>query len=251
MILEQVAAGHLSVDEALRAAPPIPELDLGFAKVDVQRNDRCGIPEIIYAAGKTPDHVCQLVQAMRDQDQPVMATRAERSHWEAVCARFPEAAYHKLARIITLPALPVESDPAAGRIAVVCAGTSDLPVAEEAAVAARFLGMQVDGYHDVGVAGLHRLINRLEAIRNADVVIAVAGMEGALPSVLGGLIDRPLIAVPTHVGYGWHLHGLAAFLAMLNSCAPGITLVNVDNGLGAAVAATRIARQSAAARSAE
>jgi pyridinium-3,5-biscarboxylic acid mononucleotide synthase len=220
--------------------PPL-EVDLGFAKADLQRAQRCGIPEVIYAAGKTPDQVRDLFRALHHDDTPVLATRADADHAQAVQSSFPDAVYNETARMILLPDLPV-ADTGHGHIAVVCAGTSDLPVAEEAALTARFLGGHVTRITDVGVAGLHRLINRLPDIRAARVVIAIAGMEGALPSVLGGLIDRPIIAVPTSVGYGLHLQGLTPLLAMLNSCAPGITVVNVDNGFGAAVAATLINR---------
>lgn len=218
------------------------EANLGFAKADLSRATRCGIPEIIYGEGKTPEQVRALAVALHQRGEPVMATRVAPEHMAAVRTSFPQAQYHETARIVIVPGTP----PARliGRIAVVCAGTSDLPVAEEAAVTATFLGAQVERFVDVGVAGLHRLVNRLAAIRRAHVVIVVAGMEGALPSVLGGLIDRPIIAVPTSVGYGLNLDGLAAFLAMLNSCAPGITVVNIDNGFGAAVAATMINRQS-------
>lgn len=239
-LLQQVADGALAPDAAAQALHEVTETDLGFAKADLARYRRCGIPEVIYAAGKTADHVAQIAKALYEKGQPVLATRATPEQAKAVQAVLPEAVYHPVARIIALP-LPDAPAPV-GLIAVVSAGTSDLPVAEEAACTAEFLGARVERINDVGVAGLHRLVNRLDAIRAARVVIAVAGMEGALPSVLGGLIDRPLIAVPTSVGYGMHLQGLAALLAMLNSCAAGITVVNVDNGFGAAVAATLINR---------
>jgi hypothetical protein len=176
---------------------------------------------------------------MRAKGYPVLATRASPAVFDAVRAALPYAIYHAAARAIVVR----DDNPRlTGGIAIVCAGTSDLPVAEEAAVTCEFLGVRADLITDVGVAGMHRLVNRLDRIRKARVVIAVAGMEGALPSVLGGLIDRPLIALPTSVGYGMHLNGLAAFLAMLNSCAPGITVVNVDNGFGAGVAAVLMNR---------
>ena len=239
-ILQRVADGQLTVEEALRQLVSGNEFDLGFAKADLSRPKRCGISEVIYAAGKTPEQVVDIAGALRGQGEPVMATRASTAHYDAVRKQFPDAVWHETARIITLPG-PNSPEPV-GRIAVVAAGTSDLPVAEEAAVTVEFFGARVDRFTDVGVAGVHRLVNRIDAIRQARVVIAVAGMEGALPSVIGGLIDRPLIAVPTSVGYGMNLNGLAAFLAMLNSCAPGITVVNVDNGFGAGVAATLINR---------
>ncbi len=243
-ILKQVADGTLAADDAWDMLRRDDEIDLGFAKADVSRPKRCGIPEVVYAAGKTPEQVRDIVMALHSDEEPVMATRADQPHFDAVQSVLPDAVYHSVPRIITLPG--TEAPEPTGRIAVVAAGTSDLPIAEEAAVTAEFLGGRVDRFTDVGVAGVHRLVNRIDQIREARVVIAVAGMEGALPSVLGGLIDRPLIAVPTSVGYGMNLNGLAAFLAMLNSCAPGITVVNVDNGFGAGVAATLINRTGAA-----
>ena len=216
------------------------EIDLGFAKADLARVKRCGIGEVIYAAGKTPQQVGELAAALAAAGEPVLTTRATAEHAAAVRARFSEAIWNETARTIVVPGR--QQRDAVGHIAIVSAGTSDLPVVEEAAVTAMFFGARVERHLDVGVAGLHRLVNRLDEIRHARVVIAVAGMEGALPSVLGGLIDKPLIAVPTSVGYGLHMEGLAAFLAMLNSCAPGVTVVNVDNGFGAAVAAVLINR---------
>lgn len=239
-ILQRVADQTLPVEEAIRQLGHAGEHDLGFAKADISRPKRCGVSEVIYAAGKTPEQVAGIAGALHEKGEPVMATRADAAHYQAVCAQFPEAEWHETARIITLHG--ADRPEPTGRIAVVAAGTSDLPFAEEAAVTAEFFGARVDRVTDVGVAGVHRLVNRIDDIRKARVVIAVAGMEGALPSVLGGLIDRPLIAVPTSVGYGMNLNGLAAFLAMLNSCAPGITVVNVDNGFGAGVAATLINR---------
>lgn len=238
-LLQQVAEGLMPVEEALAQMSRRPEIDLGFARVDLDRVERCGVPEIIFAAGKTPDQVTRIAEALREKGQPVLATRAEPAVFDHVQKTFPGARYHETARAIVIR----EDEPElTGRIAIVSAGTSDLPVAEESAVTCEFLGGRVDQITDVGVAGLHRLLKRVDRIREARVVIAVAGMEGALPSVLGGLIDRPLIALPTSVGYGMNLNGLAALLAMLNSCAPGITIVNVDNGFGAGVAAAMINR---------
>ncbi len=236
-LLRAVHAGEMSVEAALAKWSATHETDLGFAKADVGRARRCGQREVIYAAGKTPEQVSALFTALGAQSTPVMATRASETHFAAVQQAFPTAEFDPVARIITLGTTPAKPE---GLVAVVAAGTSDLPVAKEAAVTARFMGARVEEYVDVGVAGLHRLVNRIDAIRAARVVIAVAGMEGALPSVLGGLLDRPLIAVPTSVGYGMNLNGLTALLAMLNSCAPGITVVNVDNGFGAGVAAALI-----------
>lgn len=217
------------------------ECDLGFAKADIGRWQRCGVPEVIYAEGKTPEQVQELTRSLHgDAQHAVLATRANAEHVKAIRADFPAAIHNELARTVVVPG--AESVPLTGLVAVVCAGTSDLPVAEEAAVTAEFLGARVERFADVGVAGVHRLLNRIDAIRRARVVVAVAGMEGALPSVLGGLINAPLIAVPTSVGYGASLGGVAALLTMLNSCAPGISVVNIDNGFGAGVAAARINR---------
>lgn len=238
-ILQQVADGSLSVQAALDQVGMHPDVDLGFATVDTDRLKRCGIPEVIFAAGKTPDQVVRIAGTLREKGQPVLATRASAATYEAMRAVFPDAVYHEAARAIIVRDDGPEMK---GYIAVVSAGTSDLPMAEEAAITCEFLGGRVERITDVGVAGLHRLLNRMDQIRKARVVIAVAGMEGALPSVLGGLIDRPLIALPTSVGYGMNMNGLAALLAMLNSCSAGITVVNVDNGFGAGVAATLINR---------
>ena len=217
------------------------EYDLGFAKADIGRTQRCGIPEVIYAAGKSPEQVRALVHALHgDTQQAVLTTRVNEAHVTAIRQEFPDAIHNEAARTVVVQG--ADAVQPIGLVAVVCAGTSDLPVAEEAAVTAEFLGGRVERYADVGVAGLHRLMNRMDAIRQARVVIAVAGMEGALPSVLGGLVDAPLIAVPTSVGYGANLGGVAALLAMLNSCASGVTVVNIDNGFGAGVAAARINR---------
>jgi len=216
--------------------------DLGFAKVDLERPSRCGHPEVIYCPGKTPRAIISIVRALIQAGQNVLATRATRSQYQAVRKVFPAAKYHVEARAITLDVAP--SLPQTGLVAVVCAGTSDIPVAEEAALTAERLGCKVQRFYDVGVAGLHRLLKYIEQIRAASAVIVVAGMEGALPSVVGGLVDKPVIAVPTSVGYGTSFQGLAALLAMLNSCVPGVVVVNIDNGFGAGVAAAMINRGS-------
>jgi len=214
--------------------------DLGFAKVDTDRPRRCGLPEVIYCPGKTSPAIVRIIRSMRRAGQNVLATRATREQFRAVRQAFPKAVFHPMARAITVDCGPLPRS--AGRVAVVCAGTSDIPVAEEAALTAERLGARVDRVFDVGVAGLHRLMRHIERIRAANVVVVVAGMEGALPSVVGGLIDKPIVAVPTSVGYGASLQGLAALLAMLNSCVPGVTVVNIDNGFGAGVAAAMINR---------
>lgn len=217
-----------------------PEVDLGFAKVDTHRLQRRGLPEVIFCPGKTADQIVRIVRALVEKKQNVFATRASVEQFEKVKQAFPKAVYHELARAITID-IQKKKRPI-GMVTVVSAGTSDIPVAEEAALSAERMGAKVVRVYDVGVAGLHRLLNHIEPLRKARAVVVVAGMEGALPSVVGGLIDRPIIAVPTSIGYGTSMKGLAALLAMLNTCVPGITVVNIDNGFGAGVAAAMINR---------
>ena len=242
-VLDQVRAGTLRPHDAAKRIGDLPYAEVahavGATMIDHHRELRTGIPEIVLGASKTAE---QIAAAMRElaRGGAALATRVDLVKAEAVRAILPDSNVHALARIVTLGTPPARA--AAAPIAIVCAGTSDLPVAEEAALVAEFLGAKVIRICDVGVAGLHRLLARLDDIRVAGVVIAVAGMEAALPSVLGGLIDQPLIAVPTSVGYGVAVDGLVALAAMLTSCAPGIVVVNIDNGVGAAVAAVRIAR---------
>ena len=212
--------------------------DLHFAKPDYARQQRCGVPEVIYGAGKTASQIVAIMRALNDAGQNAFATRVTPEQAAAVRAELPDAVYRAEARILTRDVIPLP--PRTGKIAVLCAGTSDLPVAEEAAVTAERLGATVERVYDVGVAGLHRLLSRVERFADACAIIVVAGMEGALPSVVGGLIDKPVIAVPTSVGYGASFNGLAALLGMLNTCAAGVTVVNIDNGFGAGVAAARI-----------
>jgi len=210
--------------------------DLGFAKVDHHRHHRKGFPEVIYCAGKTPPQIAKIAKSIADKGQNVLATRADKKAYLAVKKVLKKAKYYETARIIIVKKkVDSRMSNTEHRIAIVTAGTSDLPVASEAAVTAEFLGLKVDRIFDVGVAGIHRLMKNLPQIQKAKVVIVVAGMEGALPSVVGGLIDKPIIAVPTSVGYGSSFKGLSALLTMLNSCAPGIAVVNIDNGFGAAV----------------
>lgn len=215
-----------------------PATNLGFARVDLERGRRCGLPEVIFCPGKTPQQVSRIMTAMTEAGQNVLATRATREMFEAIRRVHATTVYHEQARCLTLDVAPLPSP--RGCVAIVTAGTADLPVAEEAALVAERMGARVERCYDAGVAGLHRLVDRLALLRRANAIVVVAGMEGALPSVVGGLVDRPLVAVPTSVGYGMHFNGLAALLAMLNSCAAGITVVNVDNGFGAGVAAARI-----------
>ncbi|MFH1390126.1 MAG: nickel pincer cofactor biosynthesis protein LarB [Candidatus Margulisiibacteriota bacterium] len=216
--------------------------ELGFAKVDHQRIHRKGFPEVIYSPGKTPEQIARIALSIHQKGHNVLATRADRKAFLAVKEKLNKAVYHKTARIISVRC-KLEFVNCRSNIAIVTAGTADLPVAEEAAVTAEFLGRKVERIYDVGVAGIHRLIKNLPKINKARVVIVVAGMEGALASVIGGLIDKPIIAVPTSVGYGASFKGLSALLTMLNSCAPGVSVVNIDNGFGAAVCAHYILGQ--------
>jgi pyridinium-3,5-biscarboxylic acid mononucleotide synthase len=214
--------------------------DLGFARVDTDRRRRCGFPEVILGMGKTPEQVAAIARAILKKEPVLLVSRSTPEQFEAVSAAFSEARWHESARCITVerPALPRLD----GTVAVVCAGTSDLPVAEEASVTLDVFGSRVERITDVGVAGIHRLLAVRDRIEAADVIIVVAGMEGALPSAVAGLVSKPVIAVPTSVGYGASFGGVAALLGMLNSCGSGVTVVNIDNGFGAAYAAAQILR---------
>ena len=217
-----------------------PFVDLGFARVDLDRRRRTGFPEVIFGQGKTPTEVAQIAQVILEHEPVLLATRISREQFDAVQAQFPAAVFHERARCLT-----IEREPIAKRkssIAVVAAGTSDLPVAEEAAITLEIFGNKVERIYDAGVAGLHRLLVETDRLRECAVLIVVAGMEGALPSVVAGLVDKPVIAVPTSTGYGASFGGLAALLGMLNSCGSGVTVVNIDNGFGAAYAAATINR---------
>ena len=222
----------------MRAFQSAPIADLGFAQVDLQRALRKNFPEVIFGAGKTPRQVLAIASKLVEQEQHVLVTRITADHARALQKKFRRAVFHEAARCVIIETKLRKKRP--GTIAVLCAGTSDLPVAEEAAVTAEIMGNDVERIYDVGVAGLHRLLRRVDDIRRARVVVAVAGMEGALPSVVAGLVDRPVIAVPTSIGYGANFGGLAALLAMLNSCGSGVTVVNIDNGFGAGYAASQI-----------
>ncbi|MBU0677385.1 MAG: nickel pincer cofactor biosynthesis protein LarB [Verrucomicrobia bacterium] len=241
-LLSKVASGELSPEDASAEIRDHGIADLGFARVDLHRKKRCGMPETIFCEGKTPRQVADIVTALKEAGQHILATRASKQHFDAVVSLHPEAVFHESARAITLDVGPL-SEPV-GSIAVVSAGTSDQPVAEEAALVAERMGAKVERIYDVGVAGIHRLVHHLDTLKKSSAVVVVAGMEGALPSVIGGLIDKPVIAVPTSIGYGMNLQGVSALLAMLNSCVPGITVVNVDNGFGAGVAAAMINRNA-------
>ena len=235
--LEAVASGDLLPDEALARLEASTFVDLGDAKVDVGRASRTGQPEIVYGPGKTPEQVASIAETLiRSGVRPMIVSRATGEQFRAVSAVAPTAVHHERARLIVLA--PLEERP--GRLAVVAAGTSDLPVAEEAAIVAEAFGIRVDRIVDVGVAGIHRLLAFRSTLDAADCVVVVAGMEGALPSAVAGLISSPVIAVPTSVGYGASFGGLAALLGMLSACVPGVVVVNVDNGVGAALSALRI-----------
>jgi pyridinium-3,5-biscarboxylic acid mononucleotide synthase len=242
-LLEDVRRGELSTSDALTQLAKLPYEDAGFAKIDHHRSLRLGLPEVIYAAGKTPQQVAEIFARMAAAGGDVLATRANAAAAAAVQAIAPSASYHETARVIGLRQRTQAK--AAGPIAVVCAGTSDLPVAEEAAVVAEYLGLEVHRIVDVGVAGLHRILAQREILAQVRAVIVCAGMEGALPSVVGGLVAAPVIAVPTSVGYGAAFGGIAALLGMLNSCSPNVSVVNIDNGFGAAYVAAMIVRSSA------
>lgn len=242
-LLAQVAAGTLAPDEALKSIRASAETDIGFAHVDLHRLHRRGFPEVIYCPGKTADQIIAIMKSLSAAGQNSFATRASPDQFAAVHLAFPNAVHHIAARAITLDVSPLP--PPQGRVLVITAGTSDIPVADEAALTAERLGARVERLLDVGVAGLHRLLSHLDELKKARVIIAVAGMEGALPSVVGGLVNVPIIAVPTSVGYGTHLNGWAPLLAMLNSCSPGISVVNIDNGFGAGVCAALINRPAA------
>jgi len=230
-ILEKVKDGKVGIDEGLTLLKSHYYVDVGCAKIDTHREWRVGYPEVIYCSGKTTGQVKTIIEAMLERDVNILATRVSEELFVEITAICPEAVYSSLARAVTIKRKAV--DVPSSYIALVTAGTSDLPVAEEAAVTAELFGNRVERIVDVGVAGIHRLFHNLEAIRGARVVIVVAGMEGALPSIVGGLVDKPVIAVPTSVGYGASFNGLAALLAMLNSCASGVSVVNIDNGYGA------------------
>ncbi|MBN2492858.1 MAG: nickel pincer cofactor biosynthesis protein LarB [Planctomycetes bacterium] len=239
-ILEAVRRGALAPEAALEAVAGPRAEDLGFAVVDHGRGLRCGFPEVILAQGKTPAQVAAIAECVWARSGKLLCTRADRAVFEAVRACVPEAHYEAEARVIQAAREP--SGPGVGRVMVVSAGTADVPVAEEARLTAAMLGARVETCYDVGVAGLHRLLDRVEALRAARALIVVAGMEGALPSVVGGLVDRPVVAVPTSVGYGAGFGGLSALLGMLNSCAANVCVVNIDNGFGAGFVAALINR---------
>ena len=242
-LLADVAAGRMAPQAALDRLRHLPFEDLSFARIDHHRSLRQGQPEVVFCEGKTPDQVLAICECLQAASGSFLGTRANEAVAARLGARFPKLVWNQLARTVHLPVSdPPKHLPQTGTILVVSAGTSDLPVAEEAAVVAEVFGHPVERLVDVGVAGLHRLLAASQQLQRARVVIVVAGMEGALPSVVGGMVSVPVIAVPTSIGYGASFGGLAALLAMLNSCAAGVTVVNIDNGFGAAAAASRICR---------
>lgn len=237
-ILEKYKNGEIGLEEALSQFPDRGIEEMGFATIDTDRLRRTGLPEVIYGSGKTVEQVTLIAKRMFDKKINILATRVTPEMAASVKKEIPGAEFNELARTITYKFTDEVEE--RGYIAIVAAGTSDLPVAEEAAVTARFLGNRVETIYDVGVAGIHRLFHRLDVIRKARVIIVVAGMEGALGSVVGGLVSKPVIGVPTSIGYGANFQGLSALLSMLNSCAAGVSVVNIDNGFGAACQASLI-----------
>jgi pyridinium-3,5-biscarboxylic acid mononucleotide synthase len=238
-LLRRVAAGRVGVDEAARALADLPFASLGYATVDTHRRLRAGFPEVVYGERKSLPQLEGIVGALEGRGQPVLVTRLDPARAEELLRRWPDGTWHEEARIFHLPR---GRRPRAGRVAVVCAGTSDIPVAEEAAVTAAAMGAEVARVYDVGVAGLHRLLRRRAELQEARAAVVVAGMEGALASVVGGLVGLPVVAVPTSVGYGANLGGISALLTMINSCAPNVAVVNVDNGFGGGFYAALVSR---------
>ena len=239
-LLEEVRAGAVGLEAALERLRHMPFEDLGFAKIDHHRALRHGIPEVVFGQGKTADQICSITAALAARSRNVLVTRISEDAARRLQAEHPDAEYFPASGALRL--WRERTLLGKGKIAVVCAGTSDLPVAEEAQVTAEVMGNEVESFHDVGVAGIHRVMHYRERLAEARVVIVCAGMEGALPSVVGGLVMAPVIAVPTSVGYGASFHGLAALLGMLNSCASNVTVVNIDNGFGAGYAASLMNR---------
>jgi len=239
-ILREIQSGKISAIQAAKLIDGMYERDLGFARIDLDRHKRCGLPEVIYCSGKTGRQIVLIMAAMIKAGHNILATRVTPEQYKIIKKTHRRAVYNTLAGTITLiTKRPPAND---AQVGIICAGTSDIPVAEEAAVTAEFMGARVERIYDVGVAGLHRIFKHLPVLKKSRALVVVAGMEGALPSVVGGLIDRPIIAVPTSIGYGTNLKGFAPLLAMLNSCVPGITVVNIDNGFSAGVAAAMIAK---------
>lgn len=238
-VLEKVRKGEMSVEEAEQYFRREPFEEMGYAKLDTHRKLRSGFPEVVFCSGKTDEHLLHIYKKLYEEEGEVFGTRASKEQYDFLKKELPEAEYDPLSKILKIEKKEKEH---IGKIAVCTAGTADIPVAEEAAQTAEYFGSRVERIYDVGVSGIHRLMSRLDVIQSANCVVAAAGMEGALASVLGGLVDKPVIAVPTSVGYGANFHGLSALLTMINSCANGIAVVNIDNGYGAGYIATQINR---------
>jgi len=241
-LLEKVRSGELAPEEAMETLRDLPYADLGYASVDHHRNLRQGFPEAVYAEGKTAEQIAGIAVEIASKGSPLLVTRLDESRLEPLRSRLPEGQYDPVSRTFRVPTREMSPPRTRGYVAVVCAGTSDLPVAEEAAITLELAGHPVERIRDVGVAGIHRLLARREVLAKASVIVAVAGMEATLPTVVAGLVAAPVVAVPTSVGYGASLGGIAALLAMLNSCAPNVAVVNIDDGYGAGVFAAIINR---------
>jgi pyridinium-3,5-biscarboxylic acid mononucleotide synthase len=240
-LLKKVRSGKTSLGEAMAQLKSLPFEDLGFTRIDHHRSLRKGFPEVIWGEGKTSGQILSIVKQLKRKGQNILITRLEEKKAKAVQKVFPKSQYHPISKVLTYLTHSVKSE-GKGTILVITAGTTDIPVAEEASVTAQFMGNRVETLYDVGVAGIHRLLSERQRLEAASVLIVVAGMEGALPSVVGGLVDRPVIAVPTSIGYGTSFGGITALLAMLNSCASGVAVVNIDNGFGAGYMASLINR---------
>src|SRR4030042_5285296 len=242
-LLNQVRIGEVSVEQAVKKMKHLPFEDIDFARIDHHRSLQKGFPEVLFGEGKTAKQIIEIMARMKKNKENILVTRLDAQKAAEVRKRFPEAAYHPLSRVLTCLSKPTKKQESRGLVLVISAGTSDLPVAEEALLTAQIMGNPVEYLYDVGIAGLHRLMANQEKILSAAVLIVVAGLEGALPRAVGGLVDRPVIAVPTSIGYGASFGGLAALLAMLNSCATGIAVVNIDNGFGAGYLAALLHRK--------
>lgn len=238
-LLEQVKNNDIDIDIAMEKLKDLPYEDIGYANIDHHRQIRNGYPEVIYCEGKSDEHILGIIKKMSEKGSNILGTRCRKETYEKIKSLYPHCEYEDLSRILKIKNKPIENI-GKGKIVVVTGGTSDISVADEAYYTATFLGNDVERVYDVGVAGIHRLLNKMNIIRDARVLIVVAGMEGALPSVVGGLVDVPVIAVPTSVGYGANFNGLSALLTMINSCASGISVVNIDNGFGAGYLAATI-----------
>ena len=238
-LLEEVKNGDIDIDLAIDKLKDLPYEDIGYANIDHHRQIRNGYPEVIYCEGKSDEHILGIIKRMKEKGSNILGTRCRKDTYEKVKNVYPNCEYEELSRILKIQNKPIKNV-GKGKIVVVTGGTSDIPEADEAYYTAKFLGNEVERVYDVGVAGIHRLLNKMSILKSARVLIVVAGMEGALPSVVGGLVDVPVIAVPTSVGYGANFGGLSALLTMINSCASGISVVNIDNGFGAGYLAATI-----------